>query len=95
LNALDLALAPVSEGAILGDDQDERLEALVRVLWEKYRPDLVAACSGFPIPENSPALLEDRSMLNDIPTAYVCHHFVCRQPVNDPDQLRSQLEENS
>jgi uncharacterized protein YyaL (SSP411 family) len=94
LNALDFAQARVSEVAILGEEQDERTKALVRVLWEKYRPDLVAACSGFPIPENSPALLEDRSMLNDMPTAYVCRHFVCQQPVNDPDQLRGQLKEN-
>lgn len=94
LNALDFALAPVSEVAILGDKRDERTEALVRVLWEKYHPDLVAACSEFPIPENSPALLENRLLLNNMPTAYVCHQFVCRQPVNDPYQLRSQLEEN-
>lgn len=94
LNALDFALAPVSEVAILGDKQDERTKALARVLWESYRPDLIAACSELPIPEKSPALLEDRSLLNDLPTAYVCRHFVCRQPVNDPDQLRGQLEEN-
>jgi uncharacterized protein YyaL (SSP411 family) len=95
LSAIDFALAPVSEVAVLGDLKDERMADLVGVLWEKYRPNLVAACSDLPIDEKAPPLLDGRALSNEIPTAYVCHLFVCRQPVNSPDQLREQLEENA
>ena len=38
------------------------------------------------------ALLADRPMINDKPTAYVCRHFVCRLPVTSVDDLAIQLE---
>ena len=37
------------------------------------------------------ALLADRPMINDQPTAYVCRHFVCRLPVTSVDDLANQL----
>ena len=37
------------------------------------------------------ALLADRPMINDQPTAYVCRHFVCRLPVTSVDALASQF----
>jgi uncharacterized protein len=38
------------------------------------------------------ALLAERPMINDRPTAYVCRHFVCRLPVTSVDALASQLQ---
>jgi uncharacterized protein YyaL (SSP411 family) len=38
------------------------------------------------------ALLAERPMINDLPTAYVCRHFVCRLPVTSVDELASQLQ---
>jgi uncharacterized protein len=38
------------------------------------------------------ALLADRPMINNRPTAYVCRHFVCRLPVTSPEDLASQLK---
>jgi uncharacterized protein YyaL (SSP411 family) len=37
------------------------------------------------------ALLAERPMINDRPTAYVCRHFVCRLPVTSVTDLASQL----
>jgi uncharacterized protein YyaL (SSP411 family) len=37
------------------------------------------------------ALLADRPMINDLPTAYVCRHFVCKLPVTSVDDLAIQL----
>ncbi len=41
------------------------------------------------------ALLAERPMINDRPTAYVCRHFVCRLPVTSVDDLATQLQTNS
>jgi uncharacterized protein len=38
------------------------------------------------------ALLAERPMINDRPTAYVCRHFVCRLPVTSVDALARQLQ---
>jgi uncharacterized protein len=38
------------------------------------------------------ALLADRPMINNLPTAYVCRHFVCRLPVTSVDDLANQLK---
>jgi uncharacterized protein YyaL (SSP411 family) len=38
------------------------------------------------------ALLAERPMINDRPTAYVCRHFVCRLPVTSVHALASQLQ---
>jgi uncharacterized protein YyaL (SSP411 family) len=92
LCAIHFALTPTLEVAILGNPNDERTNQLTGVLWESYRPFLIAAISNFPPPSNAPALLHNRPLLNDLSSAYVCHNFVCRQPVNQPDDLRKQIE---
>lgn len=80
------------EVAILGKADDPRTQALLDTLWSAYRPRLVAAQSDYPPPEASPALLDDRRLLQERPTAYVCQNFLCRQPVNDPTQFLAQLD---
>jgi hypothetical protein len=82
---------PVSEVAILGDPADPGTSALLDALWETYRPYALAAISTYPPPLNSPQLLDERPLLDNLPTAYVCRNFVCNQPVNSPEKLREQL----
>jgi hypothetical protein len=37
-------------------------------------------------------LLADRTAIGGKPTAYVCEHYACRQPVTTPEDLRAQLD---
>jgi uncharacterized protein len=76
------------EVAIVGDYGLPDTEALIEVVFEQYRPDLVTAV-GFK--SDLIPLLAGRKMLDDKATAYVCRRFVCQQPVTDPDTLRQQL----
>jgi len=92
LCAMDFALNPVQEVAILGASADPRTQALADVIWEKYRPRLISACSDLPLPEGCPPLLEGRNLQNHLPTAFVCQNFVCHQPVNNPEEMRSLLD---
>jgi uncharacterized protein len=91
LSAIDFALGPVQEVAILGKPEDPAKQGLIEVLWNTYRPNLVAAIAVYPPAADSPALLSDRPLLNELATAYVCQNFVCKQPVNKPEELLSQL----
>ena len=92
LCALDFAIGPTHEIAILGNMNDSTFSALKDVVWSEYRPNYVVALSEFPPPESAPPLLEDRPLLKNKPTAYVCQHFVCKQPVTSPEKLTQQLE---
>jgi uncharacterized protein YyaL (SSP411 family) len=92
LCAADFAIGPVHEVAILADSKKPEVESLVDSLWGTYRPRLVAAISAYPPHPDAPMLLENRPLLNDRPTAYVCQGFVCQQPVNSPEEMSAQLE---
>ncbi len=91
LCAADFSLGPVHVVAVLGNLNDPAAQALLEPLWHAYHPRLLLAASAYPPPSGSPALLNDRPMLNNLPTAYVCQGFVCQQPVNDPASMTEQL----
>lgn len=87
----NLALNNTSQVAIIGELHDECTKTFLKTLWAKYRPFMVTAVSPEPVPQDSPALLADRSMIDDLTTAYVCQAFVCQQPVTDAQDLENQL----
>jgi uncharacterized protein YyaL (SSP411 family) len=91
LCAIDFAVGPVHEVAILTPPEHQQLPELIRALWNDYRPRSLAAIANFPPPANAPPLLNQRPLLNEKPTAYVCQNFVCQRPVNDPQSLLEQL----
>jgi uncharacterized protein YyaL (SSP411 family) len=87
----DFALSRVKQVAIVGDLLDEATQALIRVVREGYRPNLVLAASNTPPPEGSPELLSERPLLDKKPTAYACQGFICGQPTTNVDELREEL----
>ena len=92
LCALDFALHDIHEVAILSNSGDSRIQPLIDVLWSRYRPGVIAAVAPPALGDAVPALLDQRTLLNDAPTAFVCQGFVCQQPVNDPDAFLQQLD---
>ncbi len=91
LSALNYALAPTREIAVVGDPQAPDVQAMLEICRDGYRPHQVLA-AGEPGDPRVP-LLEDREQLDGKATAYVCVEFTCRNPVTDPDELRALLEE--
>jgi uncharacterized protein YyaL (SSP411 family) len=91
LCAIDFAVHPTYEVVILGSEQDEHTQALLKTLWETYRPNIISARADDPPPPGSPPLLLDRHLVNNHATAYVCQNFVCKLPVTTPDALNAQL----
>lgn len=86
------ALQPIQEIAILGDLTQADTQALITVVWEKYRPFCLAGISSYPPSDKAPALLKQRPLLDGKATAYVCRNFICRQPVSTTDDLRKMLD---
>ncbi len=89
---IDFALADAQEVAVLGDLADPQTRSFVTSLWGTYRPNTVLAASPLPLPEGVPALLHDRTLVNDLPTAYICKEFICLNPVTSVDAMLAQLD---
>jgi uncharacterized protein len=76
------------EVAIVGADDRARAE-LVHTA-HQLAPAGSVVVAGTP-DQPGLALLADRPLINNRPTAYVCRRFVCRLPVTSADDLASQL----
>jgi uncharacterized protein YyaL (SSP411 family) len=93
LCALDFYLGTPKEIAIIGDDDLPETRRLRNAVWQPYVPNKVIAQA---VPGDSRSselipLLRDRGLVNNSPTAYVCEHFTCSEPVTEPDRLLSKL----
>ena len=95
LCALDDFVGPMDEVAIIGDPMNETTHTLVTVASRLYRPRMVLSVAA---PDDTAAqaavpLLADRPLVDNHSTAYVCRGFICKQPVNQPDELLLQLNQ--
>ena len=88
LQAVDFKLSTTREVALVGDP----LEPLLRVVHAALRPDLILAGSRRPSEASAVPLLEGRTTLGGLPTAYVCENFTCQAPVTSPDELAALLD---
>ena len=84
---MELALGPVKEVAIAGAADDVRTGDLVHAVWRRFDPLRVLAWGA----AGDVPLLDQRPPRNGIPTAYVCEHFVCAEPVTEVAALEAQL----
>jgi len=93
LGALELAVNPGHEIAVIGDPADEATAALLAEVHRRFLPTSVvaAAAPGDPAAAQVP-LLAGRDLRDGRPAAYVCHNYACRLPVTEPAALAAQLE---
>ncbi len=91
LSAAGFGFGEQKQVAVLGESIDESAMALINVVREGYRPNMVVAASSYPPQANAPALLDNRPLLSGKPVVYVCEGFVCKSPVTEPDDLEKML----
>ncbi|MBI4539505.1 MAG: thioredoxin domain-containing protein [Gemmatimonadetes bacterium] len=93
LSALDFHLSTPKEIVIVGPRADPRTEALLATVRARFLPHRVLAAAE---PGHAPAvpipLLDHREAVDGKPTAFVCEHYVCRQPVTEPEALAALLD---
>jgi uncharacterized protein YyaL (SSP411 family) len=82
------------EVAVVGHPDDPARAELHRTALLGTAPGAVVAVGAPPAADGSGGefpLLAERTLLHDLPTAYVCRHFVCARPTTDPLELGRQL----
>ena len=87
LSAMDLAIGPSLEIAIIGEQGSSEVKKMLNVINGTYQPNKVVAFG----PATSIELLAHRELVDGKPAAYVCRGFVCDAPVTDPEALRAAL----
>ncbi len=94
LCALDFYLSKPKEIAVVGQPEDPAMISLMSAINLRYLPNKILAGAN---PDESSQiigipLLQDRTMIENKPTAYVCEGNVCQIPVTDPDALADLLD---
>ncbi len=89
LGAIERFVTSPVEIAIVGDPADDRTRLLRRQVATRLVPASVTLTGA---PDGPSPLLAGRESRDGMPTAYVCEHYACRQPVTDPGALRDQLD---
>ncbi len=96
LVAFDRAVNPAAEVALLTPGLDHPgFDAWIQALWAAWRPGLALAGGIYPPPLNAPALLANRPLIDDLPTAYVCRRFICLRPTTQLDEAIHQIDQSS
>jgi uncharacterized protein YyaL (SSP411 family) len=88
--AVDTAIGPQLQLALVGDLHDPAFVLLKETAHRRYLPRMVQA-AGDPNDLRSPQLLHGRHALEGRPTAYLCQGFSCQLPTTSPDELSSQI----
>ena len=91
--ALERAIRPPIEVAVVGDPGDPATAELVGEIRRRFMPTAVSVTAPPGTGADLTPLLAERPLVDSRPTAYVCQHFACRQPVTDPSDLATQLDE--
>ncbi len=86
---LDFVLSGSKEIALLGKTADSATQELLKVVNTRYLPNSVLACAA---PDDKDALetvalLAERPLKENRPSAYVCQNFACLVPVNTAEEL--------
>jgi hypothetical protein len=77
------------EVAVIGEPDDPRTQLLQGEIFGRLLPASVTLTGGA---RDDLPLLAGRESRDGLPTAYVCEHYTCRQPVTDAKELRAQLD---
>lgn len=94
LCTLDFYLSTPKEIVIIGPRNSPATSDLLRPLYSMWLPNKVVAARDpdDPAPLSGLKLFEDRQMINNQPTAYVCQNYACKTPVTDPVLFTAQLQ---
>jgi len=90
LTAAQLATGTLKQVVIVAEAGDPNFQRLLQATRSVYAPNSVTAASSTSKSE-SLALLQNRSIVNERATAYICEGFICNQPTNETDALLQQL----
>jgi uncharacterized protein YyaL (SSP411 family) len=95
LQAVDMLDSGCIEIVIAGERGDSTVEAMLRVVRERFLPSKVIALAAPGADEDLLKLIQGRRPPQASPTAYVCRNYTCRQPVATASELAAELDRST
>ncbi len=92
LLAIDFLAAPPREIVLAGAHDAPELQAMLRAVRAAFLPQRVVALRRANVDPGPIALLEGREPGSAPARAWVCRHWSCREPIDDPAALGRELE---
>jgi len=89
LNVIERVTTSPLEIAVIGERDDQPTRQLRAEIFGRLLPASVTLTGRA---RDDLPLLAGRELRDGRPTAYVCEHYTCRQPVTNADELRAQLD---
>jgi uncharacterized protein len=90
LQALEHHASSMREVAIIGNLEQDDTKAMLKVLNSRFLPHIAVVAA--PAGESYLPVLEQREMIENKATAYVCENLACQMPVNAPEDLERQFQ---
>ncbi|KYK34175.1 MAG: thioredoxin [Theionarchaea archaeon DG-70-1] len=97
LTALDFAVGPSFEVAVVGDLHAEDTQEMVKALRKQFIPNKVTVFRPDEEPGEITSLApftKDLTTINGKATAYVCRNYICNLPTTDVQEMLEQLHEH-
>jgi hypothetical protein len=91
LCAIDRIQNSHTQVVLVGNPDHPRFKEFLDILHSAYLPDLIVATTIPPVLPDGAPILENKVLMNNLPTAYVCQNFYCDKPTNSPDEINRQL----
>jgi uncharacterized protein len=92
LQSLDFAISPIKQVVVIIPSNSTLSEEAAHLLHHKYRPHTILLVSGDEPDDSTPAIAQNRPLLQNLPTFYVCENFICQRPINSLEELAEQLQ---
>ena len=95
MTALTFAAGPAYEIVIVGEQDSDSTEAMLKAINEKYIPNSVIVLRALGSSQQIDRLstfVRNYESVNGKATAYVCQNFSCRLPTNNPKEMLIMLE---
>ncbi len=94
MQSLLLTEYPTKEVIVLGEQENQDIQAFVQKLQQAFLPDvsLLVSETGENLASVSP-FAKDYQVLEGKPTAYICKEFTCEAPINDLEEAMKKIVE--
>ncbi len=94
LCAADYAIGPTTEIVLAGDRQSERAKEMLKAIHGIYLPRkvLVSHPAGPSEIETIAPYTQNQQPADNGPLLYVCEDYKCKEPISDPENIRTILE---
>lgn len=89
---LDMYLSQAQEFVILGEKDDTSVKEFLSAIHQSYLPNKIIIGEMINIPQFP--ILENKTRISGLATAYMCENYVCNQPTTQITELLGQINSN-